>query len=172
MASGIRCLLLLASKGVIADDCSTCEAIAAAALADPERGADMVTVQKNREQDMAKEKKAAKAKGDKPKLELIAGGEQSNNKAKNKNKNNKAGKKAKEDSRGLHALGKVLDHPLVGDLIAVGALAAVAAIAESNKEDSAKVKSTQAVKTAGKAAAAAIGARLLKVVTTGGEKKA
>ncbi len=119
---------------------------------------------------MAKEKKAAKAKGDKPKLELIAGGEQSNNKG--KNKNNKAGKKAKEDSRGLHALGKVLDHPLVGDLIAVGALAAVAAIAESNKEDSAKVKSAQAVKTAGKAAAAAIGARLLKEVTTGGEKKA
>ena len=79
-------------------------------------------------------------------------------------------KKAKKDSGGLESLAKVLDHPLVGDLLAVGSLAAVAAIAESGANDPAKVKSATAVKTAGKAAAAAIGARLLKEMSSGGKK--
>ena len=118
---------------------------------------------------MAKNKKV-KAKDDKPKLELIAGGEQSA-KGKVKNKAKQDGKKAKEHGGGLEAIGKVLDHPLVGDLIAIGALAAVAAIAESGKSDPAKVKSADAAKSAAKAAAAAIGARLLKEVTSGGEAK-
>jgi hypothetical protein len=70
----------------------------------------------------------------------------------------------------LQSLAKLADHPLLGDLLAVGALAAVAAIAESGKGDPAKVKSAQAVKAAGKAAAAAIGARILKEVSSGGKK--
>ena len=119
---------------------------------------------------MAKHKKA-KAKDEKPKLELIAGGEQPA-KDKNKKKDGKKAKAGKEHGGGLDAIGKVLDHPLVGDLIAIGALAAVAAIAESGKADPAKVKSADAAKSAAKAAAAAIGARLLKEVTSGGEKKA
>lgn len=111
---------------------------------------------------MAKGKKATKSKDEKPKLELIAGGEQP--KAKGKKK---GGKKAKDPAGGLEAIGKVLDHPLVGDLIAIGALAAVAAIAESHKSDTPKAKSAEAVKAAGKAAAAAIGARLLKEISAG-----
>lgn len=115
---------------------------------------------------MAKTKKAAKPKDNKPKLELIAGGDATKSKGKKK-----GGKKGKDQHGGLEAIGKVLDHPLVGDLIAIGALAAVAAIAESHKSDTPKAKSADAVKTAGKAAAAAIGARLLKEVTSGGAAK-
>jgi hypothetical protein len=115
---------------------------------------------------MAKDKKATKAKPNKPKLERISSTEPA--KAKSKKK---GGTKAKAKS-GLDAIGKVLDHPLVADLIAVGALAAVAAIAESGKLDPTKIKSSDAVKGAGKAAAAAIGARLLNEVTGGNAKKA
>ena len=111
---------------------------------------------------MAKDKKSAKSKANKPRLEVISSGEPA--KAKGKKKD---GKKAKDQHGGLEAIGRVLDHPLVGDLIAVGALAAVAAIAESGKSDPAKLKSANAAKAAGKAAAAAIGARLLKEVTGG-----
>ncbi|HVF82691.1 MAG TPA: hypothetical protein VM913_00775 [Sphingomicrobium sp.] len=115
---------------------------------------------------MAKNKKAAKAKSDKPQLEIISGGETAKPK-----RSKKAAKKADKQHGGLEAIGKVLDHPLVGDLIAIGALAAVAAIAESGKADPVKAKSADAVKAAGKAAAAAIGARLLKEMTGGGDAK-
>lgn len=71
-----------------------------------------------------------------------------------------------EVDHGVEVLSKFAEHPLVSDLLAVGAMAAVAAIAEKgvaartgNAESSRK-----AVKAAGKAAAAAIGARLLKEV--------
>jgi hypothetical protein len=120
---------------------------------------------------LSKDKKNAKAKGQKAdkaakkndRLELVDGGE--GKKAK--------GKKAKGGEHGIEALAsKVLDHPLVSDLLAIGALAAVAAIAESGKADPAKAKSKDAVKAAGKAAAAAIGSRLLKEVTSGAAKKA
>ena len=47
----------------------------------------------------------------------------------------------------------------------------MAAIAESGKGDSAKLKSADAAKSAAKAAAAAIGARLLKEVSGSGEAK-
>ena len=123
---------------------------------------------------MAKDKKAGKksdTKGeteDRP-FELIAGPTEP--------KASKKGKKGKKGSQGgdkhaggLEALSKLADHPLLGDLLAVGALAAVAAIAESGKNDPAAVKSTQAVKAAGKAAAAAIGARLLKEMAATGSK--
>jgi hypothetical protein len=117
---------------------------------------------------MAKDKKGKKAKKNDDKLELIAGpdgGGQSGKTGKGKK-----GKKAKEGG-GIEGLMKLADHPLVGDLIAVGALAAVAAIAESGRDDPAKLKSANAVKAAGKAAAAAIGARILKEVAGGGDAK-
>lgn len=104
---------------------------------------------------MAKDKKHKKSKGNGASMELIAGPDDVGGKTKKK-------KDGKKSQGGLEQLAKIVDHPLVGDLLAVGALAAVAAIAESGKDDPAKLKSSQAVKSAGKAAAAAIGARLLK----------
>ena len=69
---------------------------------------------------------------------------------------------------GMDALAKLADHPLVIDLLAVGAMAAVAAIAEygvASKTGAAAANgSRKAVKAAGKAAAAAIGLRLMKEV--------
>ena len=114
---------------------------------------------------MAKDKKTKKAKEPKrnDRLETVDAGA-----GKKKTKKAKGG-----SEHGIEALAsKVLDHPLVSDLLAVGALAAVAAIAESGKADPVKAKSKNAVKAAGKAAAAAIGSRLLKEVTGGGAKKA
>ncbi len=58
------------------------------------------------------------------------------------------------------ALAKLAEHPLVADLIAIGATAAVTAIAAGMSSKSGKT-SGKAVKDAGKAAAAAIGARLM-----------
>ena len=107
---------------------------------------------------MAKDKKVkskAKPKTAGEPVALIAGPTKSGK---------KSGGKKKRDGGGLDAIARLIDHPLFGDLIAVGALAAVAAIAEAGKNDSA-VKSSKAVKSAGKAAAAAIGVRLLKEVT-------
>lgn len=78
----------------------------------------------------------------------------------------KKGKKAKKaKSEGLEKLAAFADHPLVGEVLAAGALAAVAAIAESGlasktvKPDG--KKSSKAIKDAGKAAATAIGLRLV-----------
>lgn len=116
---------------------------------------------------MAKDKKSKKAKADGAKPELIAGPGGDSGKAKKKDRKAKPPKK----DGGLDQLLKIADHPLVGDLLAVGALAAVAAIAEAGKGDSAKMKSSAAVKAAGKAAAAAIGARLLKEVGNKDSKK-
>jgi hypothetical protein len=64
---------------------------------------------------------------------------------------------------GIEALWRLAEHPLVGELLAIGATAAVVAIAEQPPSDKGKKKSasSKAVKAAGKAAAAAIGARLL-----------
>lgn len=58
---------------------------------------------------------------------------------------------------------KLIDHPLVTDLLAVGAIAAVAAIADHSvktRTGEGKKGSGQALKAAGKAAADAIGRRL------------
>ncbi|MCA1653932.1 MAG: hypothetical protein ABR588_01310 [Sphingomicrobium sp.] len=88
-------------------------------------------------------------------------------------------KKAKikiDASNGFDTLAKLADHPLVTDLLAVGAMAAVAAIAEqgvaSKTGQQAAEGSRKAVKAAGKAAAAAIGQRLLKEVGGLGAKVA
>ena len=71
----------------------------------------------------------------------------------------KGGKKSKANA--FDALLKIADHPLVGELVALGATAAVATIAQQGLGKSKKGGSTKAVKEAGKAAAAAIGARLI-----------
>ena len=71
----------------------------------------------------------------------------------------KGGKKSKGNA--VDALLKIADHPLVGELVALGATAAVAAIAQQGLGKSKKGGSAKAVKEAGKAAAAAIGARLI-----------
>lgn len=66
------------------------------------------------------------------------------------------------DLTAADALFKLLESPLVAELLAVGATAALAAIAESrfSRKGDAGRKSGNAVKAAGKAAAAAIGRRL------------
>ena len=74
----------------------------------------------------------------------------------------KGGKSKARDA--ADALWKLADHPLVGELLAVGATAAVVALAEGGLSGKKKA-STRAVKTAGKAAAAAIGARLISEFT-------
>ena len=114
---------------------------------------------------MAKDKKSKKSKADAEPIQLIAGSEPA---AKGKKKKKNSGGKA---HGAMDALTKLAEHPLVGDLIAVGALAAVATIMETGKNDPASVKSAKAAKAAGKAAAAAIGARLLKEFAPSGGKK-
>ena len=61
-------------------------------------------------------------------------------------------------------IAELIDHPLVADLLAVGALAAVGAIADHNvktRTGESESGSSKAVKAAGKAAAAAVGKRLM-----------
>jgi hypothetical protein len=82
----------------------------------------------------------------------------------------KQGKKPKAD--GLDMLWKLAEHPLVGELLAIGATAAVAAIADQAGDKGKKHRSSKAVKAAGKAAAAAIGARLISEFAEGATKKA
>jgi hypothetical protein len=111
---------------------------------------------------MADGKKSKKSKADaKPKGDSKPKGE----------KRRKA--KASVDG-GVEALTRLVDHPLVTDLLAVGAMAAVAAIAEHGVQSktgaAAANGSRKAVKAAGKAAAAAIGQRLLKEVGAFGAK--
>ena len=112
---------------------------------------------------MAKDKKKGK-KADAPELEQSAAKPKGKKDGK-KQKKGKGGNGAAEHHHPLEALSKLAEHPLVADLLAVGALAAVGAIAEAGKADPHAVKSAAAAKSAGKAAAAAIGARLLKEFT-------
>ena len=81
-----------------------------------------------------------------------------------------------EIDHGVEALAKLADHPLISDLLAIGAMAAVATIADhgvkAKNGASASDGSRKAVKAAGKAAAAAIGARLLKEVGDFGTRAA
>ncbi len=60
----------------------------------------------------------------------------------------------------LEALANFADHPLVADLLAAGAIAAVAAIADHQRGGK-KSTSSKIVKTAGQAAATAIGKKLM-----------
>lgn len=64
-------------------------------------------------------------------------------------------------------IAELIDHPLVADLLAVGAMAAVGAIADHNvktRTGESESGSGRAIKAAGKAAAAAVGKRLMTEV--------
>jgi hypothetical protein len=76
----------------------------------------------------------------------------------------KKGGAKKAASNAADALWKLVDHPLLAELLAIGAGAAVAALAEDGLSSKNKA-SSKAVKSAGKAAAAAIGARLITEFT-------
>ena len=111
--------------------------------------------------------KKASAKADKPKAKKNKGAAGTKRKA-SKPTSSKAGNAA-------DALLKLAEHPIVADLIAVGATAAVAAIVKSKSDKAGKTGSTRAVKEAGKAAAAAIGARIVdefKAVKASADKSA
>lgn len=72
-------------------------------------------------------------------------------------------KASKAGHSSYDALVKLADHPLVADLLAIGAMAAVSAIAgeKGGKLGATGRTTTRSVKVAGKAAATAIGQRLL-----------
>ena len=79
-----------------------------------------------------------------------------------KDKGSKADKKTSAKSKkrdGFDGLAKLVDHPMVADLLAAGAIAAVAAIAEHQMGKG--QSSSKMVKSVGKAAAAAMGKRLM-----------
>ena len=86
-----------------------------------------------------------------------------------KDKSAKAGKKAGARSakrKGFDGLAKLVDHPLVADLLAAGAIAAVAAIAEHQMGKTKGQSSSKMVKSVGKAAAAAMGKKLMGDIGT------
>ncbi len=104
----------------------------------------------------------------KPKTKGAEGG--AKNKAKGKAKVKSADGKPKKAKKaaasagqsGYEALAKLADHPLVAELVAVAATAAVAALAERGLGGkSTATRQGNAVKAAGKAAAAAIGKRIV-----------
>ncbi|MCY7338777.1 MAG: hypothetical protein LH465_02300 [Sphingomonas bacterium] len=72
-----------------------------------------------------------------------------------------AGKGKSERKSALDGLAKLVDHPMVADLLAAGALAAVTVIAEQQLAKGKHSSSSKMVKDAGKAAAAAIGKKLM-----------
>ncbi len=75
----------------------------------------------------------------------------------------KAGSATKARRNGFDNLANLVDHPLLADLLAAGAIAAVAAIAAiaEHRLGGKDQTSSKAIKTAGKAAAAAIGKKLM-----------
>ena len=133
----------------------------------------------NRETDMAKA--ASKSSdSDKKKKSKSAGTDSVRIKVKLKGegKKKKDGKSGKEkaggsSNKGFDGIAKLVDHPLIADLLAAGALAAVTAIAEQQLgKNKGAASSSRMVKDAGKAAAAAIGKRLLGDLTVIGEAAA
>jgi hypothetical protein len=73
-------------------------------------------------------------------------------------------RRADSDGAGIDSLSKLLEHPIVAELISLGAIAAVAAIAEHNvktRTGEGQKGSKKALKAAGSAAATAIGKRLM-----------
>ena len=79
-----------------------------------------------------------------------------------KSERRKSPDRRSSDLTAADALFKLIESPLVADLLAVGATAALAAIAESrfSRRDDLGRKSSKTLKAAGKAAAAAMGRRL------------
>lgn len=104
----------------------------------------------------------AKSNSDKKKKKAVPAATVSVKIKAKKDKGAKAGKKANAKSTkhdGFDGLAKLVDHPLVADLLAAGAIAAVAAIAEHQMGKG--QSSSKMVKSVGKAAAAAMGKRLM-----------
>lgn len=107
--------------------------------------------------DLKKKKKKKKAKKDRPvrvaeRIDAETG---------------EKSKRAKLKEEGLEALGKLADHPLVADVVAAGAVAAVAALAEkkvTSARGATKGNSRMMLKIAGAAAAAAMGKRIMAEV--------
>jgi len=111
------------------------------------------TLERNPDEKKKKKKSAAAAPAVKVKSKA---------KTKTKTKKDKVAKKAEPKSskrEGLEGLARLVDHPLVADLLAAGAIAAVAAIAEHRMGQG--ESSSKMVKSVGKAAAAAMGKRLM-----------
>ncbi len=111
---------------------------------------------------MAKAAATKVASGPKKKKKKAAAGKAVRAKAKVKpaKKASKPASKKTKIHGGLDALAKLVDHPLVADLLAAGAIAAVAAIAD-HQVGKKKTTSSKLVKTAGQAAATAIGKKLM-----------
>jgi Zn-dependent metalloprotease len=105
-----------------------------------------------------KKKKAAPAATAKIKAKKANKSAKSHKKAERKSEPNRRGKSAR--SEGFEGLAKLVDHPLVADLLAAGAIAAVAAIAEHQSGKGKGQTSSRMVKSVGKAAAAAMGKKL------------
>lgn len=107
--------------------------------------------------------KAATAKSDTGKKKKKAGAAAVSVKVKAKkaDRAKKAVKKTSKTRDGFDGLAKLADHPLVADLLAAGAIAAVAAIAEHQMNKGNGQTSSRMVKSVGKAAAAAMGKKLL-----------
>lgn len=117
---------------------------------------------------MAERKKAKAAKTAKPKTAKAAAARKAPTKSAAKRPTRKgAPRLASSSTSSGFDIAKLIDHPLVADLLAVGAMAAVAAIADhhvKSRTGEAEAGSSKAVKAAGKAAAAAVGKRLLTEV--------
>ena len=110
---------------------------------------------KDKKEDGAKppkseKKKKAKKAGKKVRVAELVDEEQSAEEEKSKRKET------------VEKLGDIMDHPLVADVVAAGAVAAVAALAENKATQArgSKTGSRTMLKLAGAAAAAAIGKRL------------
>ena len=111
--------------------------------------------------------KAATAKSDSDKKKKKAAPAATVSIKAKKDKGAKAHKKAGAKSTkrdGFDGLAKLVDHPLVADLLAAGAIAAVAAIAEHRMGKG--QSSSKMVKSVGKAAAAAMGKKLMGDIGT------
>ena len=107
--------------------------------------------------------KKATAAGDKAKSKSgakKAKASKSGSAPKGAKKAKKETKRATKSTTAADVVFKLVEHPIVAELIAIGATAAVAAIAKGGTDKSGR-SSTKAVKDAGKAAASAIGARLV-----------
>lgn len=119
---------------------------------------------------MAEKKKAKTAKAAKPTRATGSAAKKAPTRKATRTPSKKAAPRRRTPSRSTSSgfdITKLIDHPLVADLLAVGAMAAVAAIADHHvKTRTGEVESgsSKAVKAAGKAAAAAIGRRLMTEV--------
>ena len=109
-------------------------------------------------------KKKTKARAEPAKVKVKVKAKAKVKKDKDAKPDKKAARQHETNSKareGFDGLAKLIDHPLVADLLAAGALAAVAAIAEHQMGKRKGESSSRMVKSAGKAAAAAMGRKLM-----------